>query len=96
MEKKTTEEEIEILKEKYSTIWKVVGVFITVFSIGLGWLWTNDAQRQGQMQTLASSQTQIQIQLSQIQTDLSWVKNTLQKQTSDSGYMVDNNSISKK
>ena len=96
MEKKTTEGEIEILKEKYSTMWKVVGVFITVFSIGLGWLWTNDAQRQGQMQTLTSSQTQIQIQLSQIQTDLSWVKNTLQKQTSDSGYMVDNNSISKK
>jgi hypothetical protein len=93
---KTPEEEICELKEKYSTMWKVLGVFITLFSIGLGWLWTNDAQRQGQMATLTSSQTQIQIQLTQISTDVSWLKNYLQKNSSYIDSSITNNDISKK
>lgn len=84
MEKKTSEERICELESKYDTQWKVIGVFITIFAIGLGWLWTNDARRQGELNAMVSSQTQMQIQLSQIQNDIAWIKKYMEKQEDSS------------
>ncbi len=80
MSNKTPTEEIEILKDRVNTQWKVIGVFVTIFAIGIGWLWTNDARREGEINTINTSQTQIQIQLAEIQNDISWIRKELDKE----------------
>lgn len=59
--------------------WSIFCWVISIFIVVMGWVFVRVSAAENKMEGVNGSQTEIKTQLSQIQTDILWIKNSLDK-----------------
>ncbi len=73
-------EELQNCQKSYLTTKnaiKAATLLVSMFAIAIGWLFSINGSLANQVNRMSSDYVTIQAQLSQIQTDISWIKQTL-------------------
>lgn len=74
------EKELDTIKEQTKGVpWNVYVWTVALFTGIIGFLYANDMRLAGRLDAQAIQYQQIQTQLSQIQTDLVWIKSSINK-----------------
>ena len=61
-------------KGQQTTFLKTVSIIVSLIIVSIGWLFTLNVAMSSRIDTMSASYVTIKTQLSQIQTDLSWLK----------------------